>query len=411
MASIRLFRAVALASLLSFGYAQDRTSVEEQSAITDPAEQCRPYNYPPLAGQSVNFPPVWATATILPNDAAARAKWDEISPGIPNIASKGNITETFQTYDARNDPDCWWTATECTKPKVEGIPEDLSMVPPPQTLGYGFDDGPNCSHNAFYDYLTSQNQKATMFFIGSNVYIWPLQAKRALEDGHELCVHTWSHQAMTGLSSEQAFAEMWYTVILIKLVAGVTPTCFRPPLGDTDDRIRYISDSLGLRTVLWKYDTRDTIPGPSGIVDPADVDKNYEDFLRVAESGAFANEGAILLAHETNNMTMSQAIKYYPRLKQAFKVIAPVAVCLNNTQPYVEPDYSMPTFEQYVGGTTETDGPASENPSTLTNTRSASGPTSTANTSGRSGENNENSAGTLLVSTFFALPAFLVLVL
>jgi hypothetical protein len=29
------------------------------------------------------------------------------------------------------------------------------------TLGYGFDDGPNCSHNAFYDYLTSQNQKAS----------------------------------------------------------------------------------------------------------------------------------------------------------------------------------------------------------------------------------------------------------
>ncbi|EEB93541.1 hypothetical protein MPER_07784, partial [Moniliophthora perniciosa FA553] len=155
------------------------------------------------------------------------------------------------------------------------------MVPPPQTLGYGFDDGPNCSHNAFYDYLTSQNQKATMFFIGSNVYIWPLQAKRAFEDGHELCI--------PGLIKQMQ---------AIKLVAGVTPTCFRPPLGDTDDRIRYISDSLGLRTVLWKHDTKDTIPGPSGTVDPADVDKNYEDFLRVAESGAFANPGAILLARE-----------------------------------------------------------------------------------------------------------------
>lgn len=33
----------------------------------------------------------------------------------------------------------------------------------PNTLGYGFDDGPNCSHNAFYDYLTSQNQKASVF--------------------------------------------------------------------------------------------------------------------------------------------------------------------------------------------------------------------------------------------------------
>lgn len=31
----------------------------------------------------------------------------------------------------------------------------------PDTLGYGFDDGPNCSHNAFYDYMQQNNQKAS----------------------------------------------------------------------------------------------------------------------------------------------------------------------------------------------------------------------------------------------------------
>lgn len=31
----------------------------------------------------------------------------------------------------------------------------------PRTLGYGFDDGPNCSHNAFYDFLSSNNQRAS----------------------------------------------------------------------------------------------------------------------------------------------------------------------------------------------------------------------------------------------------------
>lgn len=34
----------------------------------------------------------------------------------------------------------------------------------PHTLGYGFDDGPNCSHNAFYDFLLKQNQKASKSF-------------------------------------------------------------------------------------------------------------------------------------------------------------------------------------------------------------------------------------------------------
>jgi peptidoglycan/xylan/chitin deacetylase (PgdA/CDA1 family) len=54
-------------------------------------------------------------------------------------------------------------------------------------MGYGFDDGPNCTHNAFYDYLASQNQKATMFYIGSNVLDWSHEARRALTDGHEIC--------------------------------------------------------------------------------------------------------------------------------------------------------------------------------------------------------------------------------
>jgi hypothetical protein len=54
-------------------------------------------------------------------------------------------------------------------------------------MGYGFDDGPNCTHNAFYDYLSSQNQKATLYYIGSNVMDWPLEAQRAIADGHEIC--------------------------------------------------------------------------------------------------------------------------------------------------------------------------------------------------------------------------------
>jgi len=54
-------------------------------------------------------------------------------------------------------------------------------------MGYVFDDGPNCTHNIFYNYLASQNQKATMFYIGSSVLDWPLEAQRALADGHEIC--------------------------------------------------------------------------------------------------------------------------------------------------------------------------------------------------------------------------------
>ncbi|KAL0573536.1 hypothetical protein V5O48_008421 [Marasmius crinis-equi] len=366
-------------------------TVAEQSAIVDPSEQCKYYDHPDVSKQLASFPKTWETARIVAGDSTARSKFDAMSAGIPNLPLKGS--KARPTYDAKNDPDCWWTATLCTKAKHDGVPDDLSLVPEPQTLGYGFDDGPNCSHNAFYQYLTDQKQKATMFFIGSNVVGWPLQAKRAIDDGHEVCVHTWSHQELTGLGNEEVFAELYYT---IKLVTGATPTCFRPPLGDIDDRVRYIAKNVGLRTILWKYDTYDTIPDQTTKqVEVASVRKNYESFLTTAKSGAFEREGAILLAHETNNMTMQEAVSYYPQLKAAFKHIVPVAVALNITQPYVENQFSMPTFQEYISGTIKTEGPhTSPNPGHPSSTSSGAGSTASSNSN-----LGKNGASQLLSST------------
>ncbi|KAJ8083424.1 hypothetical protein PM082_009296 [Marasmius tenuissimus] len=392
--------AAALASLLH--YASSQRTVAEQAALTDPQQQCTYYNYPDVANQIANFPKTWETARIVATDSTARSLYDSMSAGIPNLPLKG--LQAKATYDTKNDPDCWWTATECTKAKHEGVPDDLSLVPEPQTLGYGFDDGPNCSHNAFYQYLTDQKQKATMFFIGSNVIGWPLQAKRALEDGHELCVHTWSHKELTGLSNEEVFAEIYYTVSrmqAIKVVTGATPTCFRPPFGDIDDRVRYIAHHAGVRTILWKYDTFDTIPDPqTRQVEVSAVRGHYEKFLETAKSGAFEREGAILLAHETNNMTMQEAINYYPQLKAAFKHIVPVAVGLNITQPYVETQFSMPTFQEYIGGTVDLAGPhSSPNPGKPTSVKNTGTGTSRPDSTASANSNLGNGASPLLSSS------------
>ncbi|KAJ7900969.1 hypothetical protein B0H14DRAFT_3422879 [Mycena olivaceomarginata] len=63
----------------------------------------------------------------------------------------------------------------------------------PRTVGYGFDDGPNCSHNAFYDYLRDRKQAA---------------------------MNTWSHNYMTAFSNEGVFGELRYSMKAIKLVKG-----------------------------------------------------------------------------------------------------------------------------------------------------------------------------------------------
>lgn len=79
-------------------------------------------------------------------------------------------------------------------------------------------------------------------------------------------------------------------------------------------------------------------------VTPTDVDNNYDNFKAAATNGIFntvchmyseglawflssqpticnVQAGGIMLTHEINNYTMSEAIKEYPSLKTAFKVL------------------------------------------------------------------------------------------
>ncbi|KAI6024228.1 carbohydrate esterase family 4 protein [Pisolithus marmoratus] len=329
--------------------AQDRATEQGEAQISDPNVECTPYQYPPVGSAKNNFPSSWTVATIISGDSEAQAKYQSIESLIPDIPPKGTQPESLVgnwgnfTYDP-SDPDCWWTFGKCTTPNIPGIPDDIAELPEPNTLGYGFDDGPNCSHNAFYDYLLSQNQKATMFYIGSNVMDWPLEAQRGLADGHEICV-------LTALANDEAFAELCIIpqMQIVKLAVGVTPTCWRPPFGDVDDRIRAIANALGLTTIMWQYDSNDWRFG-SGNVTEADIDANYMDLIATTQNGTFSTSGTIMLTHELNNFTMSEAVKFYDQLASAFAYLVPVGVALNVTTPYVEDGYTLPSFTEYISG-------------------------------------------------------------
>jgi hypothetical protein len=135
------------------------------------------------------YPPIWSIATIPAADKEGLALYNALLPSIPKINPKGtpagDFSNTTPSYPP-TDPDCWWSYSKCTTPKLPGLQPDISKLPEPDAFGLTYDDGPNCSHNAFYDWLRDNNLKATMFYIGSNVIDWPLQAQRGLVDGHEI---------------------------------------------------------------------------------------------------------------------------------------------------------------------------------------------------------------------------------
>ncbi|KWU45895.1 family 4 carbohydrate esterase [Rhodotorula sp. JG-1b] len=315
--------------------------------LTDPAQECAVYSYPPVAAllaQKV-YPPIWQIANLSTAQNEATSLFSTLNGTIPNIAPRGTPTGNFTGVNCENrrtdflDPDCWWTWKQCHTPKLPGLQEDIYNLPEANTWGFTLDDGPNCTHNALYNFMNEQKQKATLFYIGSNVVDWPLQAQRGLADGHEICAHTWSHRYMTSLTNEQVFAELYYSKKAIKDVMGVTVQCWRPPYGDVDDRVRYIAQALGLRTIIWSDNTFDYEVSTLGI---NAVNANYQTIINGGKNGTYNSNGTIVLTHELNNDTMSLVQQNFAAIKAAFKYVAPVHVALNSTEPYVETGYTYP---------------------------------------------------------------------
>ncbi|KAI8973257.1 chitin deacetylase 1 [Mycotypha africana] len=328
-----------------------------QTTSHDEVTQCTYYQSPFTINQA-EWPTVWGTATSngMNNTAEFKALYNSIdwskAPNIPvrQVNAEGGLVT--EGYDAANDPDCWWSVAQCTQPKREGINPDIRNCPEPETWGLTFDDGPNCSHNAFYDFLQEKKQKATMFYIGSNVLNWPYQALRGVKDGHHIAAHTWSHKMMTTLPNEEVLAELYYTQKAIKYVTGVTPKHWRPALGDLDDRVRWIATQLNLTAVIWNLDTFDWAADVAEGITTATVENYYNQYIEMGKNGSFTNSGNIVLAHEINNNTMSFFMKYYPEIKKAYNHVVDVATCYNITHPYVEEQITWAPFGANQGANT-----------------------------------------------------------
>ncbi|WFD01200.1 hypothetical protein MYAM1_003962 [Malassezia yamatoensis] len=312
-------------------------------------QQCDSYNDATVQSMihQDEFPKVDHIASILDNDGDAKALYDKIKEGIPSIdvrASSNSHNDFGKNDYPDSDPDCWWSMSGCHKPKHPDLLSDISRCNQQSTWGLTFDDGPYCAHNKLYNFLKDEGIRATLFYIGSNIVNNPYQAQRALVDGHDVCIHTWSHRLMTTLTNEQVFAELYYSAKAVKKIIGVTTSCWRPPQGDVDDRVRYIASALGLRTILWQEDTDDWNMVPDGDLSVSKVDSNYRKIIKKA-----SKESPVVLNHELSSRTMDEFIKMYPEIKKAYNHVAPVSACMDVQHPYRE-DITYPTFSEYTSG-------------------------------------------------------------
>lgn len=129
--------------------------------------------------QLSGYPEVWKTpdpshAEVVA--AAAKIDWSLV-PDAP-VRKQNKAGNFVPDSDGDKDPYCWWSDTNCLKPKI-AIPEDFHSCPKKGDWGLSYDDGPfnlrdssdkdaatenPYAEPALYNFLAkTNNQKANLF--------------------------------------------------------------------------------------------------------------------------------------------------------------------------------------------------------------------------------------------------------
>jgi hypothetical protein len=135
-----------------------------------------------------SYPEPWGEPTTDHPEIKAVMKaidWTKV-PKAPIRKAKSNGDLDMSGYDEGKDPYCWWSDTNCVKPKASYLPEDISICPNAGDWGLNYDDGPfnpqgedkeldKWAEPELYNFLAkTNNQKATLFvsnFHSTDIYL------------------------------------------------------------------------------------------------------------------------------------------------------------------------------------------------------------------------------------------------
>lgn len=187
-----------------------------------------------------------------------------------------------------------------------GVSGDLKPISVNSGPGFGnrlaitFDDGPTpgVTERVLAE-LKKRDLRASFFMIGRNVKNNPDLAKRVLDEGHEICNHSYTHPKLDSLSDDRVREEILMCQDAIYKATGYTPVWLRPPYGAFRNK-SHIAKDLGLGIAMWSVDPRDWAqPGAQRITDSIVTQ---------------ARPGSIILCHDLHNQTAEAVPNILDRL-------------------------------------------------------------------------------------------------
>ncbi|MEV4266721.1 glycosyltransferase [Kribbella sp. NPDC049584] len=191
-----------------------------------------------------------------------------------------------------------------------GTPRSVS--PHARTIALTFDDGPDPVWTPkILDLLRAQKVHATFFVVGTAVAAHPDLARRIVDEGHQIAVHSFTHANLSTTAGWRRSLELRQSQLILAGATGVSTTLLRPPyssepraLTDRDWAALQQIRQAGYLTVLTSQDSEDwRRPGTDQVI---------------ANSMPRSTAGQVLLMHDAGgdrSQTVAALSKLLPRLK------------------------------------------------------------------------------------------------
>lgn len=175
------------------------------------------------------------------------------------------------------------------------------------TVALTFDDGPSGRFTrALLEGLEQRQVKATFLLCGYRLKDYPKEAKRILEDGHEIGLHGYSHDPMNRMSRRELEQELKDNLAL--LPSGCKPVFLRPPGGASSKTVKDTARDMGFGILNWSVDPRDWATRDAGAITAMVLD-NVQD-------------GDVILLHDMTDSSVEAALSIIDRLQdQGFRFV------------------------------------------------------------------------------------------
>lgn len=168
-----------------------------------------------------------------------------------------------------------------------------------KAIALTFDDGPSDYTEELLDGLELYGARATFFVIGSKAEKNPETVKRAHEDGHLIGNHTYSHIDFYESSLTEIEEDIQKGSDVIEQITGERPLFLRAPYGN----VTFLQlKQLDCFFVHWSSSTLDWF-------------REEEEYIykRIMKK---AKDGAIILMHDTREVTVKAVLRAIPELQE-----------------------------------------------------------------------------------------------